>query len=93
MNKHLTFIFTLMIGLNELSLSQPITERYQHLGEMFIPQLSSAPFPHTERTNGHIYDDKTYSFQEHYNDSSVAIFIPKEFKPEAVEPIEAKNII
>jgi len=48
---------------------------------MFVPQFSSAPFPHPNRINGHVYDDKTYSVQEHYSDSSVAIFIPKGFKP------------
>ena len=78
-------IFTLVIyvflSLTGLSFSQPLTERYQHLGEMFVPRFSSAPFPHFKRMNGHIYDGKTYSAQEHYNDSSVAIFIPKGFKP------------
>jgi hypothetical protein len=48
---------------------------------MFVPQFSSAPFPHPDRINGHVYDYKTYSAQEHYSDSSVAIFIPKGFKP------------
>ena len=48
---------------------------------MFVPQFSSAPFPHLDRMNGHIYDGKTYSAKEHYSDSSVAIFIPKGFKP------------
>ena len=47
---------------------------------MFVPQFSSAPFPHPNRINGHVYDDKMYSAQEHYSDSSVAIFIPKGFK-------------
>jgi hypothetical protein len=63
------------------SYSQPLTERYNHLGEMFITQLSSAPFPDSKRINGHIYNNKTYSAREHYSDSSVAIFIPKEFRP------------
>ena len=48
---------------------------------MFVPQFSSAPFPHPNRINGHIYNDKTYSAEEHYSDSSVAIFIPKGFRP------------
>ena len=72
-----------MLGIifSRLSLSQPLTGRYEHLGEMFVPQFSSAPFPHPDRINGHDYDDKTYSAQEHYSDSSVAVFIPKAFKP------------
>ncbi|HCY76204.1 MAG TPA: hypothetical protein DHV28_09810 [Ignavibacteriales bacterium] len=48
---------------------------------MFVPKFSSAPFPHPERKNGHNYDGNTYSAKEHYSDSSVAIFIPKGFKP------------
>jgi hypothetical protein len=47
---------------------------------MFVPQFSSAPFPHPNRINGHVYDGNTYSAKEHYSDSSVAIFIPKGFK-------------
>jgi hypothetical protein len=47
---------------------------------MFVPQFSSAPFPHSERKNGHDYDGDKYSANEHYTDSSVAIFIPKGFK-------------
>jgi hypothetical protein len=49
---------------------------------MFVPHFSSAPFPDQNRINGHVYDDKTYSAQEHYSDSSVAIFIPKGFRPD-----------
>ena len=69
-----------IIILAEFSFSQPLTERYNHLGEMFVPQFSSAPFPHPNRISGHIYNDKTYSAEEHYSDSSVAIFIPKDYK-------------
>lgn len=73
-------IFCLIIIIPEFSFSQPLTERYNHLGQMFVPQFSTAPFPHSERKNGHDYDGKTYSAQEHYSDSSVVIFIPKGFK-------------
>lgn len=76
-------IIFLFVIFTWLSFSQPITERYNPLGEIFIPEFSSAPFPHPGRINGHIYDYKTFSKQEHYNDSSVAIFIPKGFKPTA----------
>jgi hypothetical protein len=75
----LTFLIAIMFA--QMINSQPLTERYKHLGDMFVPQFSSAPFPHPVRTNGHEYADKTYSAQEHYSDSSVAIFIPKGFKP------------
>jgi len=77
------FIITLVLAIifSELSVSQPLTERYNHLGDMFIPQFSSAPFPDSKRINGHVYNDKIYSAEEHYSDNSVAIFIPKGFRP------------
>jgi len=80
MIKYFTLIIVLGIIFPQLSFSQPLTERYRHLGQMIVAQFSSAPFPHFERKNGHVYDGKTYSAQDHYNDSSVAIFIPKGFK-------------
>lgn len=80
MIKYFTLIVALGIICSQISHSQPLTERYQHLGQMFVPQFSSAPFPHSERKNGHDYDGNTYSAKEHYSDSSVAIFIPKGFK-------------
>ena len=67
--------------------SQSIINRYSHLGEMFVPQFSSAPFPHPDRANGRLYNNQTFSAQEHYSDSSVAIFILKGFKPTATTNI------
>jgi hypothetical protein len=76
------FVILILVVISaQLSFSQSLTERYHHLGEMFVPQFSSAPFPHPNRINGHVYDGNTYSAKEHYSDSSVAIFIPKGFKP------------
>jgi hypothetical protein len=71
---------SLLILSTGLLFSQPLTERYNNLGEMFVPQFSSAMFPHPDRINGHTYKDKIFSKEEHYSDSSVAIFIPKDFK-------------
>ena len=73
------FTFVLALQLTGILYSQPITERYDQLGKMFILKLHSAPFPHQARMNGHVYKDKNYSAEEHYQDSSVAVFIPKGF--------------
>ena len=62
---------------------QSLTERYKQYGEVIISELSNAPFPHQKRLNGHTYNNKSYSFEEHYNDSTVLIFIPKGYKAEA----------
>lgn len=61
--------------------AQTMEERYAPLGELFIHHSAFAPFPHPMRANGRIYRDRTYSAEEHYRDSSVAIFIPKHFTP------------
>ncbi len=50
-------------------------------GEVIVTQFSSAPFPHPLRSSGHSYDGVLYSYDQHYCDSSVAIFIPKGYKP------------
>lgn len=65
-----------------LSLAQSFPERYSDLGEMFIPQFPSAPFPHPKRAAGHTYNNQTFPVEKHYSDSSVAIFIPAGFSPQ-----------
>lgn len=83
MKNKLNLIFFLLVILTRISFSQPLTERYNHLGELFVPQFSSSMFPHPDRANGHTYNGKVFSKEEHYSDSSVAIFIPKGFKQTA----------
>jgi len=60
---------------------QSLIYMYKNYGEVIISELSNAPFPHRKRMNGHTYSNKSYSFEEHYNDSTVLIFIPKGYKP------------
>jgi hypothetical protein len=48
---------------------------------LIITNFVSAPFPHPMRTEGHRYGDKFFSAAEHYQDSTVAMFIPKNFRP------------
>lgn len=52
-------------------------------GELILAHFASAPFPHPARADGHKYKDKLFSAQEHYQDNTVAIFIPKNFHPES----------
>lgn len=82
MRTNLTSAFLFVI-FTSLLFSQPLTERYNEFGEIFIKEFKSAPFPHPERMHGHIYDNETYAYRGHYDDSSVAIFIPRRFKPTA----------
>ncbi len=78
--KNKIIILLFFTAFVELIVGQSITERYSDLGEMFVPQLSTSMFPHSKREDGHKYKDKIFNKQEHYSDSSVAVFIPKGFK-------------
>jgi hypothetical protein len=60
--------------------AQSLSETYAGSGEMIVTQLPSAPFPHPQRVEGHKYKEQFFSAQEHYSDSTVAIFIPKGFR-------------
>jgi hypothetical protein len=60
--------------------SQTLPERYAPAGELIVTQLVSAPFPHPKRAAGHKYNNQFFPAQEHYSDSTVAIFIPKGFR-------------
>lgn len=71
------------ISTNQFLYGQSLMDSYKQYGEVLISELSSAPFPHQKRMDGHIYDGKSYSFEDHYNDSTVLIFIPKGYKPQA----------
>jgi hypothetical protein len=53
---------------------------YAPLGRLIIAQFVSAPFPHPARAAGHKYHDQFFSTAEHYSDSTVAMFVPKNFR-------------
>ncbi len=52
---------------------------FSKYGQLIKVGFSTAPFPHSERINGHTYKKQKYPADVHYSDSSVAIFIPKNF--------------
>ncbi len=58
-----------------------MVKSYAPLGTLIITQFVSAPFPHPARAKGHQYHDQFYSTAENYSDSTVAMFIPKNFRP------------
>ena len=75
--KTLLSIILLAVCLN----AQTMQQRYASYGELLVTQLSSSPFPHPLRSAGHSYGTRFFPTDIHYNDSSVAVFIPKNFKP------------
>lgn len=77
----ISFLLAILISSISVLYSQSVSERYKEYGEVIITKLSNSPFPHPKRLNGHTYNNKEYPFEKHYNDSSVIIFVPKEFTP------------
>ncbi len=45
-----------------------------------IYELKNAPYPHEARAEGHEYHQKHYSYEEHYSDSSVLVYIPDAYE-------------
>ena len=67
--------------LSALSLpAQPTNQPFQEHGQLLKLQLSSAPFPHPRRATGHTYGKQFFPAEKHYNDSTVAVFIPGGFR-------------
>lgn len=60
--------------------AEAFEQEFAPYGHLILTQLTNAPFPHPARAEGHTYHDVLYSAKDHYSDSTVAIFIPKNFK-------------
>jgi hypothetical protein len=79
-------VIALLVLLPFLLVAQEKSARIAEYGELLIAHLSSAPFPHPLRADGHTYQKQFYPADKHYNDSSVALFIPRGFRQtEAVD--------
>ncbi len=50
-------------------------------GRLVWAALTNAPFPHPARAQGHTYGGKEYSAAEHYQNNTVALFVPPGFQP------------
>jgi hypothetical protein len=78
------FSATVAVRAAETNISTlPRDSSFADLGELILTQFVSAPFPHPDRADGHKYKEKFFSAEEHYQDSTVAIFIPKNFRPQS----------
>jgi hypothetical protein len=58
-----------------------LAEQYAPLGRLIMTNFASAPFPHPLRAQGHSYHDQFFTAAGHYQDSHVALFVPKDFRP------------
>jgi len=62
------------------SFAESLEGAYGNFGRLIVTQFVTAPFPHSSRADGHKYQDKFFPADQHYSDSTVAIFIPKGFR-------------
>lgn len=79
----LAFAFSVVIGQESQKKSQPkpASEVFNEFGRVVRLDLNSAPFPDAARQAGYSYEGEFFPRVGHYDDSSVAVFIPKHFKP------------
>ena len=50
-------------------------------GRTLILPFASAPYPHSSRAQGHVYQGRLYDAATHYGNSDVGIFIPDGWQP------------
>jgi len=59
--------------------SEALPEAQQ--GRSYVFSLPSAPFPDEARDQGYALDDAVFSREGHYDDSTVSVFVPPDWKP------------
>lgn len=75
-------IAEMLANFSGRSLPSPETleKTYAPFGQLIITHMTNAPFPDPARAHGHWYHNQFFSKKDHYSDSTVAIFIPKNFR-------------
>jgi hypothetical protein len=71
---------TLLLIAPRCSAADPSLD-FAPLGRLILAHFASAPFPHPQRAAGHSYGTNVFSAAEHYQDNTVALFVPKGFRP------------
>jgi hypothetical protein len=77
MRKFVALVFVMLLFSNLYSQDY---SNYLKYGTILKIKLNNAMFPHPQRSDGYRYRDQKFSFEEHYNDNSVLIFIPSYLK-------------
>jgi len=73
-------LFATLLATITTANAQPLEQLYSAHGTLLLTQFVSAPFPHPSRAEGRKYQDELYPADKHYSDSTVALFIPKNFR-------------
>jgi hypothetical protein len=80
MKLSLTLLVTQLSIFLTMAHAETLPEQFASQGELLLVHLASAPFPHSQRAEGHKYKDQFFSAAEHYTNDTVAIFIPHGFR-------------
>jgi hypothetical protein len=81
MSKRLAISFVFVVLTISRLCAAGLAERYAPLGRLILTNFATAPFPHPLRAQGHSYQDQFFSAADHYQDSHVALFVPKGYRP------------
>jgi hypothetical protein len=63
------------------SLLPTLPAQHSVYGDAVRLRLVSAPFPHPDREDGYLSEGVAYPASPHYSDSSVAVFVPRGYRP------------
>ena len=71
---------TLLLAAPQWCTADP-SQDFAPFGRLILAHFASAPFPHPQRAAGNSYGTNFFSAAEHYQDNTVALFVPKGFRP------------
>src|SRR5437867_3762603 len=77
----ITVLFLAPLLAGRAADSTNLTNAYARDGQLIVAHLASAPFPHPDRADGHKYKEEVFDAATHYSDDTVAIFIPRDYRP------------
>jgi hypothetical protein len=78
--KKITILILFFLNITIFLFAENFTEINTNSGRLIFYKSGNSLFPHPARREGYNYDNEMYSFEEHYNDSTIAIFIPVSYQ-------------
>ena len=76
-------LFATLLAIANAVGAQPLEQHHSAQGTLILTQFIAAPFPHPSRAEGRKYKDEFYPADKHYSDSTVALFVPRNFRDTA----------
>jgi len=70
----------LLLAATTALAEEDLAQTYSAYGRLIVTQFVNAPFPHPSRATGFKWGHDFFPADKHYTDSTVVIFIPKDFR-------------